>query len=512
MSAPRYAVAGALLALLCCAAGLMVWLAVVQLDDVYIVYRYARNLANGTGFVFNPGERVEGVSCFLWTVMLAPFAALGVPLPRIAPVLGAACGLGSIVLVARMQAEYQGRQRLMWRDLLPALLLASSPYFLYWSVGALEAVPFTLLVTLALRDHMREMRERTRFPRSALWLTLAAMTRPEAPVLIVLLGAARLFEAHTQHWPAADRRAGARWLMVLLGILGPFFAWRYFYFGEWLPNTYYAKLGAPLHERASVGLTYVGRWAASLLPHFGMAGWALRSLGLQIMILLTLLLGLALRDTQLRAAALIALGLVLAGIYEGGDWMPMYRFMVPVLPALALVSAAALLNFAARGRAGQYLGIALVVVLLLAAGDTAYRERNGDRGLLRVNRGYQHAHQEVGAYIAAHGFAGETVAVMDIGMIGWLAARQRIVDISGLTDRVIAHATGGFLNKRYAASYIFDQRPRYMVLVPSYGPDERLAADPRMREHYVFKLSRNAHRYMRPPGSYSLMLFERSAP
>ena len=51
-----------------------------------------------------------------------------------------------------------------------------------------------------------------------------------------------------------------------------------------------------------------------------------------------------------------------------------------------------------------------------------------------------------------------------------------------------------------------------MVLVPSYGPDERLAADPRLREHYVFKLSRNAHRYMRPPGSYPLMLFERSAP
>ena len=39
-------------------------------DDAFITFRYAANLAHGHGLVFNPGERVEGYSNFLWTVLL----------------------------------------------------------------------------------------------------------------------------------------------------------------------------------------------------------------------------------------------------------------------------------------------------------------------------------------------------------------------------------------------------------------------------------------------------------
>ncbi|HKH48474.1 MAG TPA: hypothetical protein VKM72_27745 [Thermoanaerobaculia bacterium] len=35
-------------------------------DDFYITYRYAENLAQGSGFVYNPGERVFGVSILGW--------------------------------------------------------------------------------------------------------------------------------------------------------------------------------------------------------------------------------------------------------------------------------------------------------------------------------------------------------------------------------------------------------------------------------------------------------------
>src|SRR5205814_1773519 len=71
----------------------MAWLAVYQVDDAFIVYRYAANLAHGHGFVFNPGERVEGVTCFLWTLILAPCAAADLSLPRAAPWLTAIAGL-----------------------------------------------------------------------------------------------------------------------------------------------------------------------------------------------------------------------------------------------------------------------------------------------------------------------------------------------------------------------------------------------------------------------------------
>ena len=40
-------------------------------DDQMVSMRYARNLVDGQGLVFNPGERVEGYSNFLWTMVMA---------------------------------------------------------------------------------------------------------------------------------------------------------------------------------------------------------------------------------------------------------------------------------------------------------------------------------------------------------------------------------------------------------------------------------------------------------
>ncbi len=40
-------------------------------DDAFISFRYVRNLLEGHGLVFNPGEHVEGYSNFLWVLELA---------------------------------------------------------------------------------------------------------------------------------------------------------------------------------------------------------------------------------------------------------------------------------------------------------------------------------------------------------------------------------------------------------------------------------------------------------
>lgn len=500
----------ALALLLLLAALAMRWLAVLSVDDVFIVYRYARNLADGLGFVFNPGERVEGVTCFLWTLALAPLHALGASLPRTAPLLCALCGLTTIALTARMHAEQEARTGLAWRDLLPALLLATSPPFIYWSTGALEAVPFALLVSLALMAHGREMRDTKRWPMSALWLGCAAMTRPETPVVAAALLTDRLLQARADGRLTAALPALRRWLVMLAAVVLPFLVFRQAYFGEWLPNTYYAKLGAPLSARAPTGLHYLLGWTETLLPHFDLAARARRSLAWQVLIVLTLVLLLALRERRRRAAALTAIALLAACVFEGGDWMTMSRFVVPALPALALVGAAALATLAAR-RHGRLLAAALLALLVLAGGSAAQRERDGGRGMRAVARGHAHAHGDIGRYIAAHAAPGDSVALMDVGLIGWLAAEQRIVDISGLTDRFIAHAPGPFLDKHYPPAYVLDAHPRYMVLAPGYGPDRRIAAAPGFKSAYGLVLRRNAQANLAPPGNYPLLLFERRA-
>lgn len=49
-----------------------------QYDDSYITYRYAVNLAEGKGLVFNAGERIDAASSFLYTVILAGFYKVGI--------------------------------------------------------------------------------------------------------------------------------------------------------------------------------------------------------------------------------------------------------------------------------------------------------------------------------------------------------------------------------------------------------------------------------------------------
>src|SRR5260370_30295516 len=145
------------LALLLVVAGAWIaHLAIYQVDDAFIVYRYAANLARGEGFVFNPGERVEGVTCFLWAIALAPTAALGLPLPRVAPVLTAIAGLTTLAILPGLAARLDGRSRWDVGDLTAPAFLTVLPGFAVWSAGALETVPFALLVTAAFRFQLEE--------------------------------------------------------------------------------------------------------------------------------------------------------------------------------------------------------------------------------------------------------------------------------------------------------------------------------------------------------------------
>ena len=47
-------------------------------DDAFISYRYARNLVEGHGLVWNVGQRVEGYTDFLWVVLISGALAVGI--------------------------------------------------------------------------------------------------------------------------------------------------------------------------------------------------------------------------------------------------------------------------------------------------------------------------------------------------------------------------------------------------------------------------------------------------
>ena len=66
-------------------------------DDAFITFRYAHNLLTGHGMVFNPGERVEGYTNFLWVLCssVALFVGIDPETAARALLLGSPCSLPS---------------------------------------------------------------------------------------------------------------------------------------------------------------------------------------------------------------------------------------------------------------------------------------------------------------------------------------------------------------------------------------------------------------------------------
>jgi arabinofuranosyltransferase len=515
---------------LAAAAAWMAWLAVYQVDDAYIVYRYAANLAHGYGFVFNPGERVEGVTCFLWTVILAPLAALGVPLPRVAPWLTAIAGLSVVGLLPGTAARLRragARGAAMddpnaavtdAGDWLASALLAAHPAFAYWSVGALETVPYALLLLLALRDQIDEQ-ARGSGRRSAFWLGLASLVRPETPVVAAALGLGRLIDGPGRA-PRARAAGVARWVAIIAAFFVPFLIFRRLYFGDWLPNTYYAKTGLGPMGNLDLGRQYTLPFLASLAPSFGSIALPAATAGLAM---LFALLAWALPRPGLRSAALLICGIGAGVLLDGGDWMFLHRFWVPALPPLILLLAAAARALAAAGASGTTpaagaarprratIAITAAAVVLGASYVTyGVSERNGPEGLLVNAAGYRFAHHEVADFLKERAHPGDVVALMDVGIIGYESGLG-VIDISGLTDPRVARAPGGFLDKQYPVASLLAAAPRFFVLVNGFSMDEAILADPEFQRTYRLVFERNHRFNWTPPGAYVLHVYERAA-
>ncbi|MXX76578.1 MAG: hypothetical protein F4210_11855 [Holophagales bacterium] len=231
-------------------------------DDAFISFRYARNLVEGQGLVFNPGERVEGYTNFLWVLELAVlWKAFGLRPESVAPWLSVACTIGTLGAVVWWAAVLPGLRRrglLIWMAL--GLLCTSATFAVWTSGGGLETRQFTFFVVLAVVCLSVHADSRRGLLAASLSLAAAAYTRPEG-----LLIAACCFG-----WFVAQRIVAARRLRVdvreLVWLAAPFvalvaaqFLFRYGYYGEWLPNTYYAKHVRPWYES---GFNYL--WAAAV--------------------------------------------------------------------------------------------------------------------------------------------------------------------------------------------------------------------------------------------------------
>ncbi|MFQ5886300.1 MAG: hypothetical protein ACE5II_03590, partial [Anaerolineae bacterium] len=429
-------------------------------DDAYISFRYAQNFARGHGLVFNIGERVEGYTNFLWTVLLALFILVGVEPGPLAMALGSLFALGTMILV---YGKFAQRALVLSLSL---FLLAVDGSFALWSVGGMETAIFTFLLLSGIFAYLQEGEDERLALLSGLLFALAALTRPEGVLVFVVTLLHRAF-----HRLLVERRLlGSPDLLRILsflGLYGPYFLWRYNYYGYLLPNTFYAKV-------TTQGVSaQIARGFAHLRTFWGVhLGWLLIPFSL---------VPLLKRKANFACSYLVLVVLVYLSyiVYVGGDWS-VGRFFVPILPALYLLVAMGVGEvymslqtwFKARGREGYLRGAGSLLALGGVLALFSFSSLGGEHALFIQRfqaKEAARARVMMGRWLREHLPPDTLIAVDAAGQIPYYS-EMRALDMFGVNDEHTAHmkvetmGQGTPGHEKLDFDYIMWRRPDLIVV------------------------------------------------
>jgi arabinofuranosyltransferase len=430
-------------------------------DDTFIQLQYAHNLASGQGFVFNPGERVYGCTSPLWAALIADGMVLGFNGLRVARVLGFLATLWSVGLFLQ----------LMRRNLRTPVLCAvatvawaGNAWMLRWSLSGVET-PLAVALVLAGFVAFTEGQQWGARPvrTGALW-ALAALTRPEAALLLGLWGVFLLVDT--------DSRPGLR--RLVFGALPPlaiYGAWLLFarlYFGSVLPQTLLAKAAGP----AGLGVQLENLWRqvrivgatdglmAALLVLALLAGgtrvWTSRPL----------------TQRAQRMLPWVWLALVPA-LYVARGVPVRSRDLLPLLPVLSWLAWRAGECWSLGGSAAPRMRRTIllgttIAALVLAQNFVVYR-RVVLPQVRTVSAGLRGSLLPWGRWLRENTPERSAIATPEIGALGYFSQR-RIVDLAGLVTPQMAPCLArempadAISNFRFAAfarpEYLVDRAPR----------------------------------------------------
>jgi hypothetical protein len=433
-------------------------------DDTFITLRYVDNYLHGHGLVYNEGERVEGYTHFLWLLLLIVLARVGFDPLSVTMGLGVLSYVGVLAVFCLISYRLN-RGRLAIFVPLTGLVLAIHRDFLIWATGGLETMFFTFLLSLAFYVYFFSAAPRRgKLLFTSALLILATLSRPDGALIyalanVFLVGGCAL-RGRGVSGAVSDL---VTFNLPLVPLMAPYLVWKYLYYGDLLPNTYYAKsAGSFYFDRGFFYLwlyfkPYFTSWLALLGIPAAFSLWAAaRKKGKEKGDAGP---GGVLDDPSLCgvvfAITAVALYLALFVARVGGDFM-YARFIVPALPFLFFVLETSILIFA---RGNRFVPIVAFVLIALSIGllensrrDDLLQKTEHGRPKFISHKGIIDEHylrtvvddidrdKAFGEFLRPH-FEGldATVLLKGRACIGHYAGFKTNIEYYGLTDKHIAH-------------------------------------------------------------------------
>jgi hypothetical protein len=479
---------GRVIALMLVAAAIGAVMLDFRLDDSFITYRYARNIAQGVGFVYNAGEPVLSVTNPLYTVLLAIGGLFTPNLPLLGNVLGAAAiGLGGWVMSAL--ARPSGRFA-AWGA---GLFYVGFP--LLWLALGMETPLYLLLGLLAVWLYGRE-----KFNLAALTLGLATLARPDGLVLAVVLAVYDLLTRRRLPFAAGG---------VYLAALAPWILWATAYFGSPVPGTLAAK-GA----QAALGITGFAPGITFLGGLDLLALALLEQTWLWVAVGVVALYGLLAVYRERWALLLMAWGAWHLVGYVVLGTAPYRWYYAPLVPGLAALFGLGVEWLAGHLRAWRKaLGVGLAMAFLVGASgwslylidetprrEAAFLFTHGVEMLPTVD---WDIYREAGEWLRENTPPEAQVGVAEVGQLGYWAERP-MIDYLGLLQPDITHA----LARRDIYWWLPHTMPDYLVLSGAEGAalyGYSLAGDVWFNASYAEVARFEDDRYLRSP----MVVYER---
>jgi hypothetical protein len=428
-------------------------------DDPYITYRYARNLANGLGFVYNAGQHVLSTTSPFFALILTPVTRLNGDIPRAANLIGligVAAGAIGLWDMARAHRHHTAG----W------VMLALYPTFplLLNTLGS-EMPLYVGLCILAISRYARQ-----HYSVCAVLAGVATLTRPDGVLLAIVLVAAWSIEHRSLAAWCKGLSLVIRPAVIYVVIVGAWVAFAWAYFGSTLPTTLCAKIAQGMLHGSELFLPGLGTILSGYLPRTNWIAVGCAVIGLVV--------GARQRSSLLLVTVWSTVFFIAYSLIGVSRYFWYYVSVVPgfvVIVSLGVEQAIHSLRWATMRLLHTYwlaqwtsLGSAGLLVLIILAGQGLHIALMAAQGDPRIP-----VYRAAGEWLNRNTAPDATVAALEVGALGYYGQRT-MIDFAGLIQPEISSElvrAGGY--EQVALWALSKYKPDYLVLTKNTFPTIR---------------------------------------